>query len=53
MTLDQVYLGLFSTEIIKDLTTYEEPIKNELEEDQITWENTINKEFKEKEKRGV
>jgi hypothetical protein len=51
-TLDQVNLALFSTEIIKELTTYEEAINSEQKEDQIKWKNAINKELKEMEKRG-
>jgi hypothetical protein len=35
MTLDQVNLDLFSTEIIKEPTTYEEAINSEKKEDQI------------------
>jgi hypothetical protein len=35
MTLDQVNLALFSTEILKEPTTYEEAINSELKEDQI------------------
>jgi hypothetical protein len=52
-TLDQVNLALFSTEIIKEPTTYEEAISREQKEDQIKWKNAINQELKEMEKRGV
>jgi hypothetical protein len=53
MILDQVNLALFSTEIIKEPTTNEEAINSEQKEDQNKWENAINKELKEMEKRGV
>jgi hypothetical protein len=53
MILDQVNLALFSTEIIKEPTTYEEAINSEQKEDQIKWKDAINKELKEMEKRGV
>jgi hypothetical protein len=52
-TLDQANLILFSTEIIKESTTYEETINCEQKEDQIKWKSAINKELKEMEKRGV
>jgi hypothetical protein len=42
MTLDQVNLTLFSTEIFKEPTKYEEEINSEQKEDQIKWKNTIN-----------
>jgi hypothetical protein len=51
--MDQVNLDLFSTEIIKEPTTYEEAINCEQKEDHIKWKNAINKELKEMEKRGV
>jgi multimeric flavodoxin WrbA len=51
ITLDQVNLTLFSTEIIKEPTTYEEAINSEQKEEQIKWKNAINKELKEIEKR--
>jgi hypothetical protein len=35
MTLDQVNLALFSTDIIKEPTTYEEAINSEQKKDQI------------------
>jgi hypothetical protein len=53
MTLDQVNLDLFSTEIIKEPTTYEEAMNSEQKEDQIKWKNTIDKDLKEMEIRGV
>jgi hypothetical protein len=37
MTMDQVNLALFSTEIIKERTTYEEAINCKQKEDQIKW----------------
>jgi hypothetical protein len=37
MTLDQVNLALFPTEIIKEPTAYEEAIRSEQKEDQIKW----------------
>jgi hypothetical protein len=46
MTLDQVNLALFSTVVIKEPTTYEEEINSGHKEDQIKWENVINKELK-------
>jgi hypothetical protein len=51
ITLDQVNLDLFSTEIIKESTTYEESINSEQKEEQIRWKNAINKQLKEMEKR--
>jgi hypothetical protein len=51
--LDQVNLALFSTVMIREPTTYEEAINIEQKEDQIKWENAIDKELKEMEKRGV
>jgi hypothetical protein len=51
--LDQVNLALFSTEIIKEQTSYEEAINNEQKEDQMKWKNAIHKELKEKEKGGA
>jgi hypothetical protein len=53
ITLDQVNLALFSTDIVKEQTTYETAINSEQKEDQIKWENAINKELKEMDKRGV
>jgi hypothetical protein len=53
MTLDQVNLALFSTVTVKEPTTYEEAITCEQKEDHFKWKSTINKELKEKEKRGV
>jgi hypothetical protein len=53
MTLDQVNLALFSTEIMKEPTTYEEAINSEQKEEQIKWKNAIEKELKEMEKQGV
>jgi hypothetical protein len=53
ITLDQVNLALFSTEIIKEPTTYEEAINGEQKEDHIKWKSAINKELKEMDKRGV
>jgi hypothetical protein len=53
MTLDQVDLTLFSTEIIKEPTAYEEAISCEKKENQIKWKSAINKELKEMDKRGV
>jgi ABC-type amino acid transport substrate-binding protein len=53
MTLDQVNLALFSTDIVKEPSTYEEAIHCEQKKDQIKSENAINKELKEMEKRGV
>jgi hypothetical protein len=44
---------LFSTELIKEPTTYEEAINSEQKEYQIKWKNSINKELKEMEKRGA
>jgi hypothetical protein len=44
---------LFSTEIIKAPTTYEEAINSEQKEEQIKWKNAINKDVKEMVKRGV
>jgi hypothetical protein len=46
MTWDQLYLALFSTEIIKEPTTYEEAINSEQKKDQTKWKNAINKELK-------
>jgi hypothetical protein len=46
MKLDQVNSALFSTEMIKEPTTYEEAINSEQKEDQIKWKNAINKEFR-------
>jgi hypothetical protein len=53
MTLDQVNLALFSTEIVKEPTSYEASIKSEQKEDRIKWKNRFNKDLKEMEKRGV
>jgi hypothetical protein len=53
MTLNQINLALFSTEIIKEPKTYEEALNSEQKEDQIIWKNSIDKESKEMEKRGV
>jgi hypothetical protein len=53
ITLDQVNLAFFSTEIIKEPTTYEEAINSVQKEDQIKWKNVINKELKEMEKKGI
>jgi hypothetical protein len=39
--------------MIREPTTYEEAINIEQKEDQIKWENAIDKELKEMEKRGV
>jgi hypothetical protein len=39
ITLDQVNLALFSTEIIKEPTIYDKAINSEQKEDQIKWEN--------------
>jgi hypothetical protein len=50
MTLDQVNLALYSTEIVKEPTTYEEAIKNEQKEEQIKWKNEIVMKLKEMEK---
>jgi hypothetical protein len=50
MTLDQVNLALFSREIVKEPTAYEEAINSEQKEDQIKWEDSINKELREMEK---
>jgi hypothetical protein len=47
MTLDQFNLVLFSTEIIKEPTTYEEAINSKQKEDQIKWKNAINNKLKE------
>jgi hypothetical protein len=47
ITLNQVNLALFSTEIIKEPTTFEEAISSWQKEDQIKWEYTIDKELKE------
>jgi hypothetical protein len=52
VTLDQVNLALFSTEIVKELATYEEEINCGQKEDQIKWKSAINKDLKEMEKRG-
>jgi hypothetical protein len=46
MTLDQVNLALFSTEIVKERTTYEEAINSEQKEDLIKCKNEIDKELK-------
>jgi hypothetical protein len=46
-------LALFSTEIVKEPTTYEEAINSEQKEDQIKWKNSIDKVLKEVEKRNV
>jgi hypothetical protein len=46
-------LVLFSTEIVKEPTTYEEAINSEQKEDQIKWKNAIDKDLMEMEKRGV
>jgi hypothetical protein len=53
ITLDQVDLALFSTDIVKEPTFYEEAINSEQKEDQIKWKSAINKELKEMEKRGA
>jgi hypothetical protein len=53
ITLDQVNLDLFSTEIIKESTTYEESINSEQKEEQIRWKSAINNQLKEMEKRDV
>jgi hypothetical protein len=45
--LDYVNLALFSTEIIKEPTTYEEEINSEQKEEQIKWKNVTNKDLKE------
>jgi hypothetical protein len=50
ITLDQVNLDLFSTDIVKEPTTYEEAINSEQKKDQIKWKNAINKESKKVEK---
>jgi hypothetical protein len=52
MTLDQVNLALFSTDIVKVPTAYEEAINGEQKEDQIKWKYAINKELKEMKERG-
>jgi hypothetical protein len=43
MTLDQVNLALFSTEIIKESTTYQEAINCKQKEDQIKWKKRSTK----------
>jgi hypothetical protein len=53
MTMEQVNLALFSTDILKEPTTYEEAMNSEQKEDQIKWKNVISKELNEMEKRGV
>jgi hypothetical protein len=53
MTLGQVNLSIFSTDIIKEPTTYEEAINCEKRENQIKWKSPIDKDLKEMEKRGV
>jgi hypothetical protein len=45
MTLDQVNLALFPTEMIKEPTTYEDAINSEQKEYQIKWKNEINREL--------
>jgi hypothetical protein len=44
---------LFSTDIVKEPTTYEKAKSSEQKEDQIKWKNAIDTELKEMEKRGV
>jgi hypothetical protein len=51
ITLDQVHLALFSAEINKVPTIYEEAIHSEQKEDQMKWKNTINKVKRNGEKR--
>jgi hypothetical protein len=49
--LDQVTLALFSTDIVKEPTSYEESINSEQKEDQMKWKNVIDKDLKNGEKR--
>jgi hypothetical protein len=44
--LNQVNLVLYSTDIVKEPTTYEEAVNSEQKEDQIKWKNAIDKELK-------
>jgi hypothetical protein len=44
MRLDQDDLALFSMEIIKEPTTYEEAINSEPKENQIKWKDAIDNE---------
>jgi hypothetical protein len=49
MTLVQVNLAFFSTEIVQEPKTHEETINSEQKEDQIKWKNAIDKELNEME----